>query len=266
MAQMLLINPAKRRSAKRRSNPGKKRSAAQRRSIANLIRINRGRKTASRSANPARRAYKRRKNPIRAHKRRARRSNPTPLRAYRRGRRRNPSLRMGSLFNIRSYFAPIKDAAIQGIGAVGFDVLHGYLQPMLPDVIRRKAGSLGLGDVFYSVATVAIGNLLSGVTKGYSRRAAIGALTVQFHEIARSLLPASVQVGRLGFVTSGRVVQGMTGRVNSNMAMQRGRVGGVGAYVGGPGQSPLLSGVGAYSGGPGQSPLLSGRRVQAVGR
>ncbi len=244
MSQMLLINPAPRRR-RRKAGGKKRRTAAQRAATARMIAANRGR--AGRRSNPAprraakRRTYKRRHNPI-----------AVARRSYR--RRRNPiSLRGGSLTRISTYLSPIKDAAVMGVGAIAVDVAFGYINPMLPASMRKVPGVLGVGDAVKAVITVALGQLLSGVTRGLSRKAAVGSLVVQARDIAMTFMPAAVQVNGLGYVTAGQVVPGMTGRVNSNM-VGRGGSPSLSAYVGGPGQSPLLS---AYVGGPGQTPLLS---------
>lgn len=243
MSQMLLINPRRRKA--RKSGGKKRRTAAQRAATARMLAANRRR--AGRSSNPAPRRARRSK----------RRSNPISY-APRRVARRNPiSLRGGSLTRISTYLAPIKDAAVMGAGAVTMDVAFGYINPLLPVSMRKVPGVLGVGDAVKAVLTVALGQLLSGVTRGLSRKAAVGSLVVQARDIAVTLLPAGMTVNGLGYVTAGQVVPGMNGRVNSNM-MMRGRVG---AYTGGPGQSPLLS---AYTGGPGQSPLLSRAPIRRV--
>ena len=242
MSQMLLINPKRRRA---KSGGKKRRTAAQRAATKRMIAANRGR--AGRSANPAPRrrrrvGAKRRRNPIMGATRRS---------AYR--RRRNPiAMRGGSLTKISTYLGPIKDAAVMGVGAIAVDVAFGYINPMLPVSMRKVPGVLGVGDAVKAVITVALGQLLKGATRGLSQKAAVGSLVVQARDIAMTFMPASVQVNGLGYVTAGQVVPGMTGRVNSNM-----RPGQIGAYTGGPGQSPLLARVGAYTGGPGQSPLLA---------
>lgn len=243
MPEMLLINPRKRGSAKKRKTG---RSAAQRRATAKLVAMNRARR--GRSANPAPR--KRRSA--------ARKVYSTARRVARRvmRRRRNP-ISTGGLGRLSTYLTPIKDAAVMGAGAVAMDVAFGYINPMLPASMRKTPGVIGAGDAVKAVLTVALGQLLSGVTRGLSRKAAIGSLVVQARDIAVTFLPAGATVNGLGYVTSGRVLPGYTGRVNSNM-VQRGGPGRVGMYTGGPGQTPLLNGVGAYTGGPGQSPLLSG--------
>lgn len=242
MAQVLLLNPAKRRktSAKRRKAP----SAKQRANWARFAAAARRRASGRVAANPAKRrrvGAKRRRNPISTYVRRAVR------------RRRNPIGGLGrGLLNFRSYLSPIKDAAIMGVGAVAVDVGYAYINRMLPASMQRTPGTVGVGDAVKAFLTVALGRLLSGPTRGMSAKAAQGALVVQAYNIAAQYLPASMPVAGLGYATAGRVVPG-AGRANAN--------GRVGMYVGG--NSPLLSrspsgGMGMYVGG--QTPLLSRAR------
>jgi hypothetical protein len=238
MAKMLLINPRKRRTARKtRKAP----TAKQRANWARFAAAARKR-SAGYAANPA--------------KRRARRKNPAGrsiTRAYRRvtRRRRNPISLGGAAFNFASYLTPIKDAAIMGAGGVAMDVGYSYVNRMLPASMQRTPGVLGVGDAIKAFATVLIGRLLSKPTRGLSNKAAMGALTVQAYNAAASFLPATMPVNGMGYVTAGRVVPG-SGRTNTNQrAAQMGRVG---QYVGGG--TPLLSGgVSQYVGGG--SPLLS---------
>lgn len=242
MAKMLLLNPRPRR--KSRKAP----SAAQRANWARFAAMAKGRKT------------KRRKNPAASSRTSTagspRRSNP--LGAYRRAsrrvaRRRNPiSMRgvTGGLFNFRSYIAPLKDAAVMGAGAVAMDVGFSYVNRYLPASMQRVPGTVGVGDAVKAVLTVALGKLLAKPTKGLSQKAAMGSLVVQMRDITTAMLPASMGVSGLGWMTNARVVPGMNARANSyTRAPAR-----IGAYV--PGPSPALSGpVGGFV--PGASPLLS---------
>lgn len=236
MAKMLLINPRKRRAARKsRKAP----SAKQRANWARFAAAARAR----RSANPAKRRRARRANPI----------GRSITRAYRRvtRRRRNPINLGGSAFNFRSYLTPVKDAMIMGAGGVAMDVGYSYINRMLPASMQRTPGALGVGDAVKAVLTVLVGRLLSRPTRGLSNKAAMGALTVQAYNAAASFLPAAMPVNGLGYVTAGRVVPG-SGRTNANA--RAGQMGRVGQYVGGG--TPLLSGtVGQYVGG--SSPLLS---------
>lgn len=248
MPEMLLINPrARRKSAKKRKAP----SAAQR---ANRVRF----AAAARArANPAKRAKRR----VYARKRRANPISTTVRRVVRRSykRRSNPAARMGGgLFNLRSYMQPLKDAAIMGAGAVTVDVGFGYINRYLPVSMQAVPGTIGAGDAVKAVLTVALGKLLSKPTRGLSQKAAMGSLVVQMRDITLKVLPASMLpvagVGRVGYVSAGRVVPQINSRANANMTARGsvGQGGAVGAYTGG---TPLLSGqVGAYTGG---TPLLS---------
>lgn len=233
MAKMLLINPRKRRTARKtRKAP----TAKQRANWARFAAAARKR-SAGYAANPAKRA--RRKNP----------AGRSITRAFR--RRRNPISLGGAAFNFASYMTPIKDAAIMGAGGVAMDVGYSYINRMLPASMQRTPGTLGVGDAIKVVATVLLGRLLAKPTRGLSNKAAMGALTVQAYNAAASFLPATMPVNGMGYVTAGRVVPG-SGRTNTNQrAAQMGRVG---QYVGGG--TPLLSGgVSQYVGGG--SPLLS---------
>lgn len=254
MSQVLLINPRKRgrKSAKRRKNP----SAAQRANWARFAAMARRKSAGGRA-----------RNPLKAHKRRrvARRRNPIMGYARRRShvrRRRNPiGARMGGgLLNFRSYIAPIKDAAVMGVGAVGVDIAFNYINKYLPPSMQTMPGAVGAGDAVKAVLTVALGKLLSGPTRGLSQKAAMGSLVVQMRDVALKVLPASVTGMGLGFYNPGRIVNG-SGRVTGNMravgGAGAGAAGGVGMYTGGA--TPLLAGPGLsmYTGG--QSPLLAGR-------
>jgi hypothetical protein len=241
MAQVLLLNPRKRKtSAKRRKAP----SAKQRANWARFAAAARKRASGRVGANPIKRRRKvyskSRRNPISTYVRRAVR------------RRRNPiSLGTGGLFNFRSYLSPLKDAAIMGAGAVAMDVGYAYVNKMLPASMQRTPGEVGVGDAIKAFLTVAFGRMLSGPTKGLSAKAAQGALVVQAYNLAASYLPASMPVAGLGYMTSGRVVPG-SGRTPGQ----------VGMYVGGQtpllSRSPAASGMGMYVGG--QTPLLSRAR------
>lgn len=245
MATTLLLNPRRRRAARkgakrsRKSNP----SAAQKRARAAFAAMARGRSRAARAANPKRRRARRS----------ARRSNP--IVSYRRSvsrRRRNPiSLGGSGLTNLRSYIAPIKDAAVMGAGAVAMDLAYGYAQPYLPAMLQRQAGRVGLGDLTKALLTVAFGKLLAKPTRGLSQKAAMGALVVQMRDVVLAFIPPrqavqAVTVNGVGaFANPARVVQG-----NSRTTGSAGYTG-VGAYV--PARSPLLSG---FVSAP--SPLLAG--------
>jgi len=223
MAELLLINPRKRRRPAKRAT-GAKRPARRRVTRRNPISNLRSRAVATRRSNPLR----------------ARRSSA-------RKRRRNP-IRLGGVG--KGLMSGIKDAMIGAAGAVGVDFAMSKLAPMLPAALQRTPGQVGAGDAVKAVVTVLLGNLLSKATKGLSRKMAQGALTVQAHGLISALLPA----GMLGFYSPARIVQG-TNRVGPIRTQ-----GQVGRYMQ-PGATALLNGAGAYMR-PGVSPLLSGARLR----
>jgi hypothetical protein len=244
MAEILLLNPKGRKMAKRRT-------AAQKRATAKLVALNRARRggvrRVARKATATKRRTARRANPVamanpapRRRRRSARRANPA---AAVRRRRRNPINLGGRAGGI---MGPIKEAAIQGAGAVAFDIGYGYVSPYLPASMAVVPGRVGVGNAVKALITVVAGQFLSKYTKGLSRKAAVGALTIQARDIVASMLPASTaSVAGLGYAVPGRVIN-MNTRVNPNRTM-------LNAYQR-AGQTPLLS---AYTQ-PGQTPLLNG--------
>lgn len=179
MPEMLLINPRKRRAARKTT---KRRTAKRRRNPINTIR--------SRSVAPRRRA-----NPIRYVKRRMSR------------RRRNPISLGGSA---KGFMTQLRDALIGGAGAVAMDAAYARIAPMLPASLQPVPGSVGAGDAVKAVLTVMLGRLLSKPTKGLSAKLAQGALTVQAHGIMKSVLPASVT--GMGFYSPAQIAD-MSNRV-----------------------------------------------------
>lgn len=218
MAEMLLINPRKRRGTRKtRKNP-----------VANRV--------------------MRRKNPIARVVHRKRRRNPIAALKRRVIRRRNP-------IAIGGYVAALKEAAIGGAGAVAFDVLWGYVAPNLPASMQKTPGKLGVGEAVKAAATVFIGQALNKATKGMSGKAAKASLTVQFYDIAKSFVPATMTMGGLGYGSPAMIADG-TNRVGP---IRRGMNGRIGAYTAG---SPLLN---AYTQ-PGRTALLSGARQRETQR
>lgn len=233
MAEMLLINPRKRRARK------SGRTAAQRRATAKLVAMNRSR-TRRRRRNPV--ATVAAAPMVRRRRMAARRANPA-MRTYR--RRRNPAM-LGGRFGLGSIMRSVQDALVQGGGAVAMDLLYGQIAKFLPSTLQRTPGSIGLGDATKAVITVFLGHMLKGPTRGLSARAATGALTVQAHGIIAGLLPSTMT---LGYYTPGMVTQGAS-RIGPNRAI----TGSMGRYTA-PGATALLNRYTA----PGMSPMLNGR-------
>lgn len=191
MSEVLLVNPRRRRSRKRRS-PAQ--LAATRKMIA-----------ANRKRSPRR---KRRRNPIgpyargrssgvgmyvsnpRRRKRRAATRRPT--RARRRTRiRRNPTMRG----IINSMVIP---AATAGAGALALDVLWGYVP--VPDAIKTgpmRHVAKGLGAVVLGQLVGMAGGRKMGDTM------ALGALTVVFHSAFREMTAQFMPNIPLGYYSAG---------------------------------------------------------------
>lgn len=209
MAEMLLINPRKR--------PGRK-----------------TRKTG------AKRTKARRRNPIAAMSRRVRRN---PVRALHRRvmsrRRRNPAMRLGGM---TGYMTAIREAIMGGVGAVAFDIVHGQIKRFLPPALQVTPGKIGAGDAVRAIITVFVGGALNGVTRGFSKKAAMASLTVQAHDLLKGFVPAALP---LGYASPAMIAQG-TNRVGPIRS-------GMNAYTR-PGSTPLLS---AYTKG---TELLNGAR------
>jgi hypothetical protein len=201
MAELLLINPRKRRATA-------KRKTAKRRVRRNPIAVKA----------PARPPVRRR--------------NPIGLRRVKSAtrRRRNPiSMNYGGIVGM------LKDAAIGGAGSVAIDVVMGYINPMLPTSMSKLAsagtGTIGTYEAIKVAVTIAAGQLLSKPTKGLSKKLAAGALTVQAAEMLRTFVPPSMH---LGYASPANIVRG-SNRIGPIMSRQ-----GMGAYIS-QGGTPLLN-------------------------
>lgn len=206
MAEMLLINP--------RSRKAHKKATTHKRRV------------------KAKTSVKRRHNPIAA----ARKHVMKHVR-----RRRNPI--GGGKINANTMMSAIKEALMGGVGAVAMDVVYGQINNMLPASLQRTQGVVGTGDAVKAIITVALGQVLNKATKGYSKRAAMASLTIQAHDIVKSYVPASMN---LGYASPARVVRGTNrvGPISKTLS----------AYTQG---TPLLN---AYNKAGAPSPLLSGAR------
>lgn len=210
MAEMLLINPRKRRAgAKRRST---------------------ARKTVARKS-PAKR---RRANPISVasvKKAVRRRIRPSGVKSSRR-RRRNPI----AGFNMKSIVDMFQTAAIGGAGAVGIDALMAQANKFLPASLKTPNANMAVK----ALLSVVVGKGLSKATKGMSEKMAIGALTVQAAALVRRVVPASVPLAGVGYNNPAAVSRG-SARIGPVI-----RAGGTGAYNRAGGATPMLN---AYTGG-----------------
>ena len=217
MAEMLLINP----------RPGKARKSSAKRRV--------------RRASSARR-----RNPIAAVGRRVmRRRNPIGMMKRRVMRRRRNPIGMGGRLGMSSIVGMVREGLMSGVGAVAFGVVHGQIAKFLPAALRLVPGKIGAGDAVKALITVVLGQALSGVTRGFSKKAAAASLTVQMHDLVKGFVPAALPLGGLGYMSPAGIAMG-TNRVGP---IRRG----MNAYTQG---TPLLS---AYTA-PGQTQLLNGAR------
>lgn len=149
MANMLLVNPRKRRT-KRRAKASKRRATTTRRRRRSARRV-----SSTRARNPIRR-----------------------IRRTRRARRRNPIN-----LNMRSIQGQVMDAATGAAGAVALSVALGYL----PIPAQFKTGALA--PVTKGAVAIGLGMLLANVVKGSTAaRMTQGALTVILADVMRGLV------------------------------------------------------------------------------
>lgn len=225
MAEMLLINPRTRRKA-RKANPARRRRRANPLALARVM------------------PRRRRRNPIAAVRRR--RANPIGAMRRRVMRRRNPAMLGG-------YMGAIREALMDGFGAVAIDYAYSMIAKAIPgtagSMLTPNPTSVGTADAVKAVLTVVLGNVLNGVTRGFSRKAAKASLTVQSYQIMKKVLPAQISsnLSGLGYMSPAVVASGG----NTRIGPIRGQMG---AYTT-PGATPLLS---AYTASGSASPLLSG--------
>jgi hypothetical protein len=154
MAQLMLINPRRRRRTKARINPRRRRTVAKRRVYRN-------------PTNPHRRAYAKRRtyrNPVRAIRRRSR-------------ARRNPALRATGVMN------DIMQAAIGATGAIGIN----YIYDMLPLPMAMKTGFGAAAGK--AGAAVLLGMFARPMLGRAAGTMAQGALVVIAYDMIRSMLP-----------------------------------------------------------------------------
>ncbi len=240
MAEMLLINPRRRRGAKRKTSHRRRarRSNPATRAVTAISRVRRRRHNPLTTSTRARRSiFATKRNPIG------------------RRRRRNP-ISMGSA--TKSFMPMIKEALIGGAGSVAVDMAYGQLQGYLPASMQRVPGTVGVGDAVKAAFTVLAGTLLKKVSKGLSMKAAQGALIVQAADILKTFVPSTMTMGY--FNPAG--VANMSARVGP---IRRGNQS-VARYMQ-PGATAMLNGrMGAYQRPGGGNVLLSGMPSSARSR
>lgn len=208
MAEMLLINPQRRKT--------RRKTAAKRRTTARV------RKNPMTMTTTVRRRVKRR----------------NPMHMMRRSvMRRNP---IGGMAG--TYLRDVREALMAGAGAVVFDIVHGQIKRFLPTSLQVTPGSIGAGDAVRAVITVVVGQALNKVTRGFSKKAAMASLTVQAHDLLKGFVPASLP---LGYMSPAMIAQGtnrvgpIRGTTGMNAYMRPGPTPLLSAYTTG---TPLLNG------------------------
>jgi hypothetical protein len=212
MAQMLLINPRKRRATKRKAG-------AKRRVRARARRKNPITRTATA------RKVMRRRNPVGAMRRRVM-------------RRRNP---IGGMGGMGSYMNVIRDAVMGGAGAIMIDVVYGQINKFLPATLRTVPGTIGAGDAVKAIGTVFLGHALNKMTRGYSRKAAMASLTVQAYNLMKGFVPTTLP---LGYASPAMIAQGTNrvGPIRRGMNAYTSGTPLLSAYTASGSGSPLLNG------------------------
>ena len=191
MAEILLVNPRKRR------RKGKRKMSALQRKYFGKRRTKR-----ARAASPRRR--RRRASAVAAAPRRRRRSYSVARRISR--RRRNPSVR-----GVLSQVMPTaKSGLIGAAGGLVNDVAFGYVKTYLPAQLQTGLGR----SAAKGLLAVLVGIAVNMVLRGKGRDMAVGAMTVVMHEAAKAQLSTmmpSLPLGEydLGYVDAASVVQGM---------------------------------------------------------
>jgi uncharacterized protein YcfJ len=178
MAEILLVNPRRRRKAKsakrraRRAAPRRARKVARRRSV--TVKVN-PRKRYARKARAVRR------------------------------RRRNPSFR-----GVTGQIVPtMKSGFVGALGGLGLDVLTGFALPRLP-----AAAQSGYGKTAVKVlGAVLVGMLGNMVARGRGRDLATGAMTIVIHEALKDQVASSFPAIPLGEYFSAAPAVGYDGSI-----------------------------------------------------
>ena len=170
MPEILLVNPRKRRKTRRKKSVAKKRrTAAQKAATRKMIAANKRRRK-----NPVATVRRRKRKPAAAKRRPSRRRAPQ-RRAKRRARRRNPAPRL----TMRNVQNQLMDAGTGALGALGLDIIQGYL----PIPANMKTGLVGTS--VKALLAIGMGIVASNtrMIKGpVANKMVNGALTVVLHD------------------------------------------------------------------------------------
>jgi hypothetical protein len=180
--QILLVsNPQHRKSSRRRKNPAR-RSAKQKAATARLLAWNRSHRS--------------------GHHKKARRRNPSAPAFFknavkrttrRHGRRRNPSF--AGAMGAGGLMGMLEPAAIGAAGAVGVDIIMGYVNPSLPASLQTTT----LYPLVKGAIAVAIGMWGKGLLGRNAEVVAGGSLVTILHTLLQSFVPSTITMGnRMG--------------------------------------------------------------------
>jgi len=201
MPELLLVNPRRRRRKSKTSSRRRVRARAKsprRHRRRAVAKISRRRRTV-RLSNPRRRRYK-----------------------------RNPSFR-----GLAGGVVPtLKAGAIGAVGALGTDLAYGYASKWLPTSMQTGMAA-NAAKLVLAILVGAIGNK---VLKGKGKDLAIGAVTVQLHDLAKAQLQAAMPSLPLGqylpmgaYFGAGTSAMGYRNNVNTPiLTTGLGRLGGLG--------------------------------------
>ena len=206
MAQLMLINPAKRPTKRRRKNPAG-RSAAQKAATRKMHAANR------RNRGSAAAPKRRRRNPLAA---------SSVRRVTRRTRRaRNP---IGGI-STTGILGSITDAAIGAGGALAVDMLFNYL-PLPASFKVGVAGTAAKAATAIALGTV--GRKVLGRTAG---KMAAGALTVIAYDAMKGFIPgAAATVAGLAYMSPG-LPAGYLPQQGMGEYIRQGNMAGVSEYI-----------------------------------
>jgi hypothetical protein len=174
MAELLLLNPRRRRKARKARSH---RRVKRRRHVARAAPVRRRRR---RSVMRVRRNPRRRRHYARVH-----RVHRNPRRRY----RRNPSF--GSLTS--GILPTFKAGAVGAVGGLLNNILYGYLGPtqfnILPSVVT---GSPAIVALYQALQAIGLGVVAKKVAPAYARDLAVGAMTVAIYGFAKTQLAAAM--------------------------------------------------------------------------
>ena len=232
-AQLLLVGNPARRKARRKST--KAPSAAQRRARAKFAAMARARAGKSRRVHAKRKIRRTavstlRSNPVRHRRHVAKRSHAVA----RRRTRRNP-INSATLRNITTL---LKTSATGAAGAIGVDVIMGFVQGYLPASLSNPGTPASPNYGYYAakgalaVGTAMVASKIIGSAK--AARIAEGSMTVTLHDLFRNLIAGNVSSIPLGMYTG--LGNSPGGKVLPMMNATR-NLRGVGAYVSSPNSS-----------------------------